>query len=339
MAVHLVECSDAGAIAREDRATFSPVLRWVILGAAMALAALGMLFSASVGAQTPYPATTGGTTTTAASTTSTTGYPPNAVISTYVDPRYCDGLVSVVTDSSGNLIDVCTTTGQRIYPVYPDTGYGFASGLIGANYVAPTFVNSPTYIAPAFIPPGTANGITCNGLYGCPFGGGYIPNSNFSYLNGNVCTVNFNCGAFNTFPAGGTVVGGVVYYNDNRFCGDGKIAFVPGRGYFCQNGGPLMPNGVTTVNCGNFFLNGCGIWRGYEADAPAAPAAATQPQQVTTYAAPAAKAPVVAPAAPVVAPAAPVIAPAAPVSAKTATALNAPVYVPVGSTSDPTDRG
>jgi hypothetical protein len=327
------------------------LVRWIVLGAAsLVLFILAAAHGASVGAAAPAPYTgnycinfytcysvptntptyvaptyVAPAAVAAPATTSTTGYPPNTVISTYADPRYCGGVVSVVTDSSGNLIDVCPGTGQRIAPIYPDYVNGFAPGFLGANYL----------------------------------NGNIAFNGNFNYLNGNVCTVNFNCGAFNTFPAGGTVVGGVVYYNDNRFCGDGKIAFVPGRGYFCQNGGPLMPNGVTTVNCGNFFLNGCGIWRGYEADAPAAPAAATQPQQVTTYAAPAAKAPVVAPAAPVVAPAAPVVAPAAPViapaavaapaapvvapaapvSAKTATALNAPVYVPVGSTSDPTDRG
>jgi hypothetical protein len=344
MTENLVGCSDAGAVACEDRAISPLVLRWVILGAAaMAFVALGMIYSVSVGAaapasyQAPYPVTTtSGSATTTASTTSASGYPPNTVVSTYADPRYCNGLVSVVTDSSGNLIDVCTTTGQRIYPVYPDYGYGFTSSLIGANYVAPIVVNTPTYVAPAYIAPGTANGITCNGVYGCPFFGGFIPNGNSPYVNGNFAN---NYGYLNTnvFPAGGTVVGGVVYYNDNRFCGDGKVAFVPNRGYFCQNGGPLVTNGVNTVNCGNFFLNGCGIWRGYEADAAASPAAATQPQQVTAYAAPEAKAPVAAPAAPVVAPAAPVVAPAAPVSAKIA--VGVPGIAPVGGVQiDPSSR-
>jgi hypothetical protein len=106
-----------------------------------------------------------------------------------------------------------------------------------------------------------------------------------------------------------------------------------------------VTNGVNTVNCGNFFLNGCGIWRGYEADAAASPAAATQPQQVTAYAATAAPAapvaapaaPVVAPAAPVAAPAAPVAAPAAPVSAKIA--VGVPGIAPVGGVQiDPSSR-
>jgi hypothetical protein len=316
------------------RDTSRALVRWVVLGAAsLVLFVLAAAHSASVGAATP--ATYDGNycinfytcysapTTVAPAASTTTGYPANVVVSTYVDARYCGGIVSVVTDSTGHLIDVCPGTGQRIVPIYPDYGAGFAPGFLGANFINGNFVNG-------------FNGNFANGFYG-NFGNGF---------NGNLCNVNVNC--LNTFPAGGTVVGGVVFYNDNRFCTDGKLAFVPGRGYFCQNGGPLVTNGAATVNCSNFFFNGCGIWRGFEADA----APATQPQQVTAFAAPAAKAPVVAPAAPVVAPAAPVIAPAAvvapaapvvapaaPVTAKAATALNAPVYVPVGSTVDPSDRG
>lgn len=76
----------------------------LIVGGALFVAAIGMSFT--VGAQVPNPS----------------GYPPNTVVSTYFDPRYCNGLVSIVTDGSGNLINVCTTTGQRIYPVYADYG-------------------------------------------------------------------------------------------------------------------------------------------------------------------------------------------------------------------------
>jgi hypothetical protein len=57
-------------------------------------------------------------------------YPPNTVISTYVDPRY--GVVSVVTDQWGNLIDINAATGQRIYPVYAD--YGSWGGYVGPGY-------------------------------------------------------------------------------------------------------------------------------------------------------------------------------------------------------------
>ncbi len=44
----------------------------------------------------------------------------------YFDPRYCgDGRVSIVADKDGHLINVCTTTGMRIYPVFSDVySYG-----------------------------------------------------------------------------------------------------------------------------------------------------------------------------------------------------------------------
>ena len=265
------------------------IVRWAVLGAAGIVAlALALSHGMSAGAAAPCiqinyttcVATAGYTVPTyvapayvaptyvapsyvAPATTSASGYAPNTVVSSYYDPRY--GPVSVVTDATGNLIDINSATGQRIYPYAPDYNYGY--GFVGGNYVGANYVGG-NY---AF------NGYT-----------GY--NGNYGYLNNNV------------FPAGGTAVGGVVYYNDNRFCGDGKVAFVPSQGYYCQNGGPLVTNGSSSVNCGNFFLNGCGIWRGYEADETTAPAAATQPQQVTAFSAPAAKAPVVAPAAPVVAP-------------------------------------
>ncbi len=45
----------------------------------------------------------------------------------YIDPRYCgDGRVSIVPDQGGNLINVCTTTGARIYPV---VAYGYPYGV------------------------------------------------------------------------------------------------------------------------------------------------------------------------------------------------------------------
>jgi hypothetical protein len=122
--------------------------RWLMLGAAgLALVVLALMHGASVGAQS--------------------GYPANTVVSTYVDPRYCDGLVSVVTDQYGNLIDVCTTTGQRIYPVYLD--YGYAT----PGYAAPAYVNGNAFY----------NGFN-NGLYNYP-----------AYLGANnVCpSGNFSC--------------------------------------------------------------------------------------------------------------------------------------------------
>src|SRR5436190_21102510 len=103
----MVACSaDACLISathlREERKI--QMLRWLILGAAgLILCILAVMHSGAVGAQSPYP--------------------PNTVVSTYYDPRY--GVVSVVTDQYGNLIDVNAATGQRIYPIYPDYGYGF----------------------------------------------------------------------------------------------------------------------------------------------------------------------------------------------------------------------
>jgi hypothetical protein len=328
------------------------LLRWIVVGAASAvLFVLAAMQAASVGAAAPtayqYPGIVApvGTTPTATTATmpSTTGYPANTVVSTYIDPRYCNGLVSVATDGSGNLIDICTATGQRFLPVFPDYGYGVG---FGANFIAPNYFNG------GFIAPGTANGITCNGIYGCPFGGGFIGNTNFNYLNGNNCNFFGNCTA--AFPAGGTVVDGVVLYNDNRFCTDGKVAFVPGRGYFCQNGGPLVTNNTTTtVNCGNFFFDGCGIYRPFEANS-AASAAPQQTTPVTAYSAPAAPKAAAPVAQAVVAPQAPVTAPAAAApAAKVATTMNAPTaqqaapvvvkaqtatVAPAASTSDPDDH-
>jgi hypothetical protein len=169
------------------------------------------------------------------------------------------------------LIDICTATGQRIYPIYPDNGYpagyvagnyvngytfpyvnGYVSPYVNTGYVAPTTVTP--YVSPFY------SGSFFNGLYGT-----------------NFCNVNVNCNT-NTVPSGATNVGGVLYYNDNRFCGDGKIAFVPGQGYFCQNGGPLVQNGATTVNCSNFFYNGCGTYTVFEASSSTTTSATTTTQ-------------------------------------------------------------
>jgi len=50
----------------------------------------------------------------------------------YIDPRYCgDGRVSIVPDKDGNLINVCTTTSVRIYPVFAD---GYPYGVPYAIY-------------------------------------------------------------------------------------------------------------------------------------------------------------------------------------------------------------
>jgi hypothetical protein len=78
-------------------------------------------------------------------------YPPNTVVSTYFDARY--GEVSVVTDASGNLIDINAQTGQRIYPVYPDYNSAYTNG-----YVAPAYTN--VYVTPAYVAPSYASATT-----------------------------------------------------------------------------------------------------------------------------------------------------------------------------------
>ncbi len=314
------------AVRLEDRMTMTrSLVRWVALGALGVVAlliALSQSITASAAAPVAYDTpncipinyTTCAPTAnifpnTNINTNTGTGFVGNTVVSTYIDPRYCGGVVSIVTDSGGNLINVCPN-GQRVFPVFPD--FGFGAGFVSPSFVNGNFNNNGGFINNGgFVSPSFVNGNFFNN------NGGFI-NSNGNFFNGNGFNGNFingnsfNGNGFNTFPAGGTVVGGTVFYNDNRFCGDGKLAFVPGRGYFCQNGFPLFRSGATTVNCDNFFVNGCGVFRPFEV----ASTPATQTAPVTTYAAPAPKA--AAPAATVTAPAAP-----APV-ATTATAPNAP---------------
>jgi hypothetical protein len=126
--------------------------------------------------------------------------PANSLVTTYFDPRYCgDGNVSVVTDPSGHLINVCTSTGVRIYPVYPDySGFAPYGGLYGNGY-APAYVNGTYAYTGTPIAPYTGNYV--NGYYGAPF-----------------------------------YAGGYNQYTDNRFCGDGQITQTP-QGYFCTTTG------------------------------------------------------------------------------------------------------
>lgn len=107
---------------RRHRATRSPSRhRLMVAAAGLALLILTLLVPAmAVGAQS--------------------GYPPNTVVSTYFDARY--GEVSVVTDASGNLIDINAATGQRIYPYADDTA------AYSNAYLASAYTNA--YIAPAY---------------------------------------------------------------------------------------------------------------------------------------------------------------------------------------------
>lgn len=173
----------------------------IVVGAALLIAVLGS--SAAVGATAPY--TTGVLCGTApsvcspgpsygyATTGPSYGYATNST--TFTDPRYCvGGVISVVPDPQyGELIDVCSTTGQRIFP---------------GSYGAPT--------------------------YGMPFNGAAAPVNGYGY-NLSRCTLS-TC----ALPAGGsgTIAGDTYYYNDSRFCADGKISLTLSTGqYFCTSTG------------------------------------------------------------------------------------------------------
>ncbi|HEY8293649.1 MAG TPA: hypothetical protein VIG44_14260 [Thermomicrobiales bacterium] len=201
-------CPAATIDARTDRHTAS-LLHWLVLGTAGLIALiLAVSHAASVGAAAPtaydtticinyftcYNSNSGavvsnpnGSVPAYLTPSVNSAYPANSVLSTYFDPRY--GLVSVVTDQYGNLIDVNAATGQRIFPVYLDYNVGF-----GAGYVNPAFIN------------GNFVGTFPNGFFnnGCPVG-------NFTCLGvNNGCAVgNFSCLGFNPafgFPFGTGVV-------------------------------------------------------------------------------------------------------------------------------------
>jgi hypothetical protein len=65
--------------------------------------------------------------------------------------------------------------------VYPGYGYGYGYGY------------ATTYIAPSFIPPGTYNGISCGGVYGCPLA---LPAFGYgtTYVQGNLYCGWYTCG-------------------------------------------------------------------------------------------------------------------------------------------------
>lgn len=146
-------------------------------------------------------------------TTTTPTLPASSLVTTYFDPRYCDGWVSIVTDSSGKLINVCTTTGQRIFPIFPD--YAPYGGFVGNGYNGyMPYYNGNVY-APAYV-----NGAFVNNT---------VPLASYAAYNGNM--------AYGYY--GAPYVGGGTYqYTDNRFCGDGQVIFSNGQ-YFCANGRPL----------------------------------------------------------------------------------------------------
>jgi len=136
---------------------------------------------------------------------STSGYPPNTLISSYFDPRYCgNGAVSVVTDAGGALINICTSTGQRVLPVYPD-------------YV-------PVPYAPT-VPYG--NSAYNLGYYGNGAASGY----NYGYTS---YAASYN----NGYASGFT--GTRQYTDNNSNCPNGDVTQTP-SGFFCTaNGAPAV---------------------------------------------------------------------------------------------------
>jgi len=217
-----------------------------------AVAALGMLlllFSlvpAAVGAASPYP--------------------PNTVISTSFDPRFCgDGQVSIVSDSGGNLINVCMSTGQRIDPTaYAVPGYNYGSAPVYNGGAVPPF-NS------GYIPTTIINNGYTNSVYGSTGNGTVVrqytdnnsncPNGDVTQtLGGFFCTVNgqpaasslsFNNGypPYAPYAPGysGTAYGPtgnasvIRQYNDgNSNCSNGDVTQTL-SGFFCTaNGAPAI---------------------------------------------------------------------------------------------------
>jgi hypothetical protein len=87
-----------------------------VVGAAMLVLTLG---SVSASAAAPYGVPYAGY----------AGYAGYGAVATYFDPRYCgDGLIAVVPEPhNGAPINICATTGVRVYPVFAD--YGIYGGV------------------------------------------------------------------------------------------------------------------------------------------------------------------------------------------------------------------
>lgn len=205
-------------------------------------------------------------------------YPPNTVVSTYVDLRYCGGTITVETDGGGNLIDVCGNTGQRVYPdagPYGAPGYNGGYAPVFNGGYAPVFNGSapfaPGYGSAAYGPAGggsvirqyTDNNSNCpNGDVTQTIGGFYCTaNGQPAVSNNSVTTVNngyfppFNTGyapAFNgnvpyapgyTGTAYGTAGNGAVvrqYTDNNSNCPNGDVTQTVGGFYCTANGQPAF---------------------------------------------------------------------------------------------------
>jgi hypothetical protein len=171
-----------------------------------------------------------------AGTASAQTYPPNTVVSSYTDARYCgDGRVSVVTDGSGALMDVCTSTGARIYPV--------AGGNV--PYAPPAY--NPTYPGgvPSFpggvpyFPPGASPGAAGTAPYTVP-----------PYSPGNGIVPPFNGGYVPPVAGSNGIPGTVIrQYNDgNSNCPNGDVTETTSGFYCTANGSPAAAGTVPTYN-------------------------------------------------------------------------------------------
>jgi hypothetical protein len=201
-------------------------------------------------------------------------YPPGTVVSSYFDARFCgNGQVSVVADQSGNLVDVCTATGQRIdsgaYAV-PGYSYGYAPGygtgvgapVYGAGLVPPVYGaagNAPVIRqytdTNSNCPNGdvtqTAAGFYCtvdgqpavsNSSISPYYGNGYAPVYSGGYLpglsNGYAPVFNGNV-PYSTGYAGNGVV--TRQYTDDRSnCPNGDVTETPSGFYCTANGQPAF---------------------------------------------------------------------------------------------------
>jgi hypothetical protein len=186
-------------------------------------------------------------------------YPPNTVVSTYYDARYCGGPISVVSDSGGNLIDVCTATGVRIDPSAPYGVPGFNYGYLPGSGVGaiPPYATNTGFVPPVYNAGGNAAIIRQynDGNSNCPNG------DVTETLSGFFCTANGQPASSNGFiPAfnggfvppygngyippvyGQTGAGNVIrQYNDGRSnCPNGDVTETVG-GFFCTaNGQPAF---------------------------------------------------------------------------------------------------
>jgi len=210
---------------------------------ARAVAGLGLLLlalvPAAVGAASPYP--------------------PNTVVSTYFDARFCgNGQVSVVSDSSGNLVNVCTATGQRIDPaayVLPGYASGYAPGY-GTGIIPPYTTG---VVPPVYGGVGNAQVIrqyTDNNA-NCPNGdvtettSGFFCTANGQPASSNLSVPVFNGGytpyapyapGYNNGGYGPVGTGSIIrQYNDGRSnCPNGDVTETA-SGFFCTaNGQPAF---------------------------------------------------------------------------------------------------